>query len=170
MLKNRWIPPENYQFPASNKRNLKFQRKWLVEFPWLTYSKKLDGAICQHCCLFGSKQVGKGGHAPVQSLVITPFTRWKDAKENFRHHEALQYHNNAVVSSQHFIDVEEKRIMSISLQLDKARNVEIEQNRKILSSIIETVIFAGRQDIAFRGHRDSGPILSEMPLENDGNF
>lgn len=168
-MKNRWIPAENYNFPASTIRNLRFQRKWLIEFSWLSYSKNRDGAFCLCCCLFGSKEVGKGGHATVKSLVIKPFNRWKDAKEQFRYHQSLQYHKNAVISSQHFIDVYNKKIIDISLQLDKAKNLEIEKNRKILSSIIDTIILTGRQDIALRGHRDSGSILLNTH-ENDGNF
>ena len=43
LLKNAWTPPELYKFPPG-QRNLKFQRKWLAEFPWLAYSKFKGGA------------------------------------------------------------------------------------------------------------------------------
>lgn len=66
--------------------------------------------------------------------------------------------------------VHEKKIVDISLQLNTARLATIEQNRNILSSIIETIILIGRQEISLRGHRDSGPILSEVSNHNDGNF
>lgn len=59
---------------------------------------------------------------------------------------------------------------NISLQLNKAKNDEIKMNRKILSSVIETIIVCGRQEISLRGHRDSGVILLNTPHENDGNF
>lgn len=169
-LKNRWIPEETHSFPISGKRNLKFQRKWLFEFQWLSYSKKLDGALCHFCVLFGQKEVGKGAHTAAKALVTRHFDRWKDAKELFRHHEGLLYHNNAVVSSQNFIDVHEKKKPNVSLQLNTAKRNEIELNRKILSSIIQTIIFCGRQDISLRGHRDSGVISCDMPHKNDGNF
>lgn len=39
-----------------------------------------------------------------------------------------------------------------------------------MSSIVETIIFIGRQKIAPRGHRDAGRTLLEPPLENGGNF
>lgn len=134
-MKNRWIPLETYSFPASTERNLKFQRKWLVEYPWLSYSESEDVAFCLFCCLFGSKEVGKGGHAIVSALVIVPFKRWKNAKDQFKYHQGLQYHKNAVISSQHFMAVFENKIVDISLQLDSDKKDEITKNRKILSSI-----------------------------------
>lgn len=171
LLKNRWIPSENFKFPVSTNRNLKFQRKWLQDFFWLSYSEFHDGAFCQYCVLFGSKDVGKGGNVGVNSLAQSPFNRWKNAKEQFNYHQNLQYHTNAIVTSPFtFVDVFDKKIVDISLQLDKGRKIEIEVNRKILSSIIESIIFTGKQDIALRGHRDSGPISLQTPIENDGNF
>jgi len=154
-LKNRWIPNEFYKFPISGTRKLKFQRNWLLEFPWLSYSEKLDGAFCVFCFLFCSKEVGKGSHISTKSLVVTPFCGWKDAKEQFRYHTNLEYHKTSCIVAQNFIDVQEKKIVDISLQLNTARLATIEQNRKILSSIVETIILIGRQEIALRGHHDS---------------
>lgn len=96
-LLKRCILEENYQYPASGKRNLKFQRKWLFQFSWLSYSKQLDGAVCTVCFLFGQKEVGKGAHMITKSLVATHFNRWKDAKEVFHNHDKLQYHKNALI-------------------------------------------------------------------------
>ncbi|KAE9536596.1 hypothetical protein AGLY_006998 [Aphis glycines] len=128
ILKNRWIPNEFYKFPISGTRKLKSQRNWLLEFPWLSYSEKLDGAFCVFCFLLYK--------VPSSDSVLS-LERCKRA---------------------------------IPLQLNTARLATIEQNRKILSSIIETIILIGRQEIALRGHRDSGSILSEFPTYNDGNF
>lgn len=168
LLKNRWLPPENYTFPASKIRNLKFQRKWLIDFPWLAYSKSLDGAFCQFCCLFCVSSVGKG-NVQAKSLVKEPFSRWKDALEQFRLHQDAIYHKNALVTAQNFVDVQEKKVIDISVQLDKAKQKEIEQNRRILKSIVETIILTGRQDIALSVHRDWGKLFPE-PTTNDGNF
>lgn len=169
-MKNRWIPNEFYKFPISGTRKLKFQRNWLLEFPWLSYSEKLDGAFCVFCFLFCSKEVGKGSHIHTKALVVTPFCRWKDAKEQFRYHTNLEYHKTSCIIVQNFIDVYEKKIVDVSLQLNTARLETIEQNRIILSSIVETIILIERQEIALRGHCDSGPVLSELPTYNDGNF
>jgi len=93
-----------------------------------------------------------------------------NSKEQFRYHKNLEYHKTSCVVAQNFIDVYEKKIVDVSLQRNTALLATSEQNRKILSSIVETIILIGRQEIALRGHRDSGPILSELPTYNNGNF
>lgn len=108
-LKNRWQPSLGFKFPASEPRNLKFQQKWFAEYPWLAYSLEKDGAYCLFCCLFSFQTVGKGSHMNLKSLVCDPFSRWKDAKEQFKHHQDTTYHKNATVSAQNFIDVQEKK-------------------------------------------------------------
>lgn len=124
-MKSRWIPDENYKFPASGKRNLKFQRKWLNEFNWLAYSQSCDGALCQYCVLFCPTEVGKGSSQRAKSFVTQPYTNWKDAKENFRKHADLNYHKDSVTFAQNFIDVQDKKIVSISDRIDTLRQKKL---------------------------------------------
>lgn len=56
------------------------------------------------------------------------FRRWKDAKEQFRIHQDLEYHKTAIISAQNFIDIKEKRMVDISLQLNTAKKTEIQRN------------------------------------------
>lgn len=106
----------------------------------------------------------------LNTLVNAPFNLWKDAKEVFNRHQTLDYHKTASVSALNFIDVKEKKIVGIDVHLDRQRNADIERNRKMLASIVNTIILIGRQGIAARGHRDSGPMSLDAPKENDGNF
>ena len=46
----------------------------------------------------------------------------------------------------------------------------MKENRLKIRSIVETVIFCGRQGIAFRGHRDDWPDVQDDPNGNHGNF
>lgn len=108
-LTNPWIPPDDFTFPVSKTRNLKFKKNWLTEFHWLAYSKKYDGAYCRYCPFFRPVGVGRGAQAP-KSLVTTAFNRWKDAKEQFRYHQDLAYHKKSIISGQHFIEVQEKKL------------------------------------------------------------
>lgn len=170
LIKNRWIPSENYKFKVNEYRNLRFQRKWLLDYHWLSYSVKDDGAYCHYCVFFCTQTVGRGGHTKPQKLVHAAHKDWKKAREKFNHHEELDYHKTAVVFGQNFIDLRDKNIPNISLQLDQKRKEEIEINRKIVASIIETIIFIGRQDIASRGHRDFGAVALDEPEVNEGNF
>ena len=45
------MPAENVIFPA-NKNKRPFIRNWLTEFPWVEYSKKLNGCFCFLSALF----------------------------------------------------------------------------------------------------------------------
>lgn len=40
--KKKWIPSDNHKFPACTKRNSKFRRSWLLEFPLKVV---MDGAL-----------------------------------------------------------------------------------------------------------------------------
>lgn len=44
LLNNPWCPPKDYKFPASGKRNLRFQRHWMNQ-SWLTYTKLLNSVF-----------------------------------------------------------------------------------------------------------------------------
>uniref|UniRef100_A0ABD2VTK8 DUF4371 domain-containing protein n=1 Tax=Trichogramma kaykai TaxID=54128 RepID=A0ABD2VTK8_9HYME len=52
---------------------------------------------------------------------------------------------------------------------EEKRLNQVTENRKRLTPIIESVIFLGKQNIPFRGHRDDGPVLNETDV-NKGNF
>lgn len=55
----------------------------------------------------------------------------------------------------------------IDEQIDSLRSDRIKYNRTILRTMVETVVLAGRQNLALRGHRDdSKHYLSTNP----GNF
>lgn len=82
MLTNLWVPLPTYKFPMelkNEKRGLKFQYKWLLEFNWLAYSEKNVGAYCKHCVVFS--KTGGVGNQPLRKLVIEAFNAWKKALE-----------------------------------------------------------------------------------------
>ena len=60
-------------------------------------------------------------------------------------------------------------VSSIDNQIDNAKQQQVVANRQRIRPMIETVLFLGRQEISFRGHRDSGSIANSC-TENDGNF
>lgn len=106
MLKNRWQPPCDFQFPTSTVRNLKFQTHWMKEYIWLVYSESCDGAYCNFCVFFSPESVG-GNKA--NALVSRAFNNWKKAKEQFNYHQSLEYHKRATVFVQNFIQVRDKK-------------------------------------------------------------
>ena len=57
--------------------------------------------------------------------------------------------------------------------LDRQFKFEVSENRKIRRSIIDTIIFLGRQGLPLRGHRDDSqyhPDVGEYSTGNVGNF
>ena len=102
---------------------------------------------------------------------MTSFNKWKDAVENFNAHESTDYHKSCAAAADAFMSVVSNKQDSVALQLDKNKKEQIEENRRKIFPIIETVLFCGRQGLALCGHNDSGRIeLLEMPVANDGNF
>lgn len=82
MLTNLWVQPSNYIFPLTKKnekRGLRFQYKWFMEFQWLSYSDKNHGAFCKYCVLFA--KVGEKNGQPLGYFVKTAFDTWKKAKQ-----------------------------------------------------------------------------------------
>jgi len=164
LLTKPWTAPVSYiyVFPSTLEagRARKFNRSWLAQFTWLAYSDVKMGAFCKHCVFFANRHPPCG---TVGALVITPLQRFKKALETMRAHELTSFHADAMNVSQSFLHV--VQMGNTALQ-DK-----IAHNRQLLQSVVETIQFCGRQNIALRGHRDDGPLPVGMQSEgNEGNF
>ena len=70
IIDNHFRPGENYAFPKINMNKCKrgFRHQWLTTYPWLVYSKEVDGGFCLSCVLFATKE-------NLGVLVNTPFRR-----------------------------------------------------------------------------------------------
>jgi hypothetical protein len=92
---------------------------------------------------------------------LTTFARLTGKEGDLKTHENTKYHRNSVVSAERFCKVFQDPSKSIVNLLNTDRMKVIEDNRQRLRPIIETVIFMGWQNIAFRGKRDDGRIYLE---------
>lgn len=80
VLKNVCKPQKSYDFPlleVNKERSLRFQYAWLDKYPWLAYSKVLNGVFCKHCVLFAG-DTGGVGNQPLGNLVVSPFQQYKN--------------------------------------------------------------------------------------------
>lgn len=77
-----------------------------------------------------------------------------------------------MISGSNFLSVFKEPNLDIRNIIDSTRKKQVKENRDKLFSIVETIKFCGRQELALRGTKDSGPISlkDEEPLHNDGNF
>ncbi|KAK9712528.1 hypothetical protein QE152_g24867 [Popillia japonica] len=113
------------------------------------------------------RSVGKGLHEQPKTLVSLPFKNWKSALECFEKHSKKIYHKEACIIAENFMRVTEGQQKDVHLLLQKRSNEEMQRNRKVLTTIIETIVFCGRQELALRGHRDSGKLSLTEPKYND---
>ncbi|XP_066924588.1 zinc finger MYM-type protein 1-like [Clytia hemisphaerica] len=84
-------------------------------------------------------------------------------------HETSQAHMNAKLSQVMFL--QQRSLNDILKRQDeeqeKKRLIQVEANRRILKRVVETIMFLGKQELAFRGHRES---LASDSSVNKGNF
>ena len=115
-----------------------------------------------HVCIFAKQHEGLG------KLVNSALNRFKDAFECLRQHNKKVYHKHSMSDMVTFIQVFNNKQQPIDHQLVSAMAQQVQRNREFLKSIIKTVIFCGKQNIALRGHRDDSQHLVQSG--NHGNF
>ncbi|XP_008187861.1 52 kDa repressor of the inhibitor of the protein kinase-like [Acyrthosiphon pisum] len=122
---------------------------------------------------FVKSGVGYNSKKP-NSFVVTKFDNWRKALEGFQNHSETNYHKTCLSDSEHFLKVQKNINEDISVKLDSSRKNQIMKNRELLTPIIEAIILCGRQNIAIRGHRDSGKLMIDQTdneyENNEGNF
>ncbi|KAK9744052.1 hypothetical protein QE152_g8118 [Popillia japonica] len=190
IFKNIWTPSSSHNFEPQiivNKKRT-FQISWLQRFNWLAYSEVCKDSLCKVCILFLCKSgVGKGSHEQPKTLVSFPFKNWKSALECFEKHSKKIYNKEACIIAENFRRVTEgnkeaciiaenfRRVTEgqqkdVHLLLQKRSNEEVQRNRKVLTTLIETIVFCGRQELALRRHRDSGKLSLTEANYNDANL
>ena len=152
----------------------------LKRFKWLAVSRLGDrsGVWCSTCVLFGGGEGGgRGGsrNQPLGKLVLRPLVDFSDLTGKngaLTIHENTEYHRTSAVRATEFAARRHRPQLDVAVQVETASKREVERNRAIISSIVETVRLAAMQNIPFRGHRDDGRIdpSGQYPDTNDGNF
>ncbi|XP_037505376.1 52 kDa repressor of the inhibitor of the protein kinase-like [Rhipicephalus sanguineus] len=116
-------------------------------------------------------------NVPLQKLVTKPLTSFakllgKDG--DLPVHEASKYHKEAMQAGKEFLARVKAPEKDVANQISSQRLHQVNDNRNRLAPIIKSIIFLGRQNIPFRGHRDDGRLLersNEASLtSNEGNF
>ena len=160
VMNNVWSLNTNFQFPKSKEsgRARRFNPAWLKDFPWLVYSKYLDGAFCLACALF-SKQCGGRNSTKLDKLVKSPLTFWTTAFQRLVSHSngKCTTRNFSVIAMNNFRRSMSQEAVPIDQQLDNLLQQQIAKNWEIMWSLFKTVIFCGRNNIALRGRRDNDP-------------
>ena len=151
---------------TQQKKVLVFQHSWLDRYRWLVYSISVGGGLCKFCILFSSEK-DKRKYSGV--LVNRPFINLVKATGKggiLEHHQHLQYHKDAVQNFLVLLQHQKHPETDLSLVISRANKESYSMNLHILKSIVEAVIFCGKQNLPLRGHRDSLNSLSS----NKGNL
>ena len=87
--------------------SVKFQQKWLDQFPWLSYSSVLAGGICRYCILF-PEQLRRGGSQGAKPGVLVlsayqkPYTKALGKDGILVSHEKSAMHQHAAEQADFF--------------------------------------------------------------------
>ena len=104
----------------------------------------------------------------MSKLFKEPLTNWQSAATKFEQHQKHSLiHRDSMLRLAQFKSVMMGATKGIDEQTDTLRSARIQYNRSILSTITKTVILAGRQNVALRGHRDDSRHYTST---NPGNF
>ena len=188
LVKYPWVPPESYELPFSIKMEKGIEtRRYLRQnhlklYEWVVYSPSKGGLFCKYCPWFVVHHAG-GIHKTValQNLVTQPLKSFKKltGKDGaLTIHDQNLYHRQATEAAQDFLYIYENPGADVSSKVNQQLAEEIRDNRNRLKPIVESIIFLGRQNISFRGHRDNGSLFSkdlenpdvDSDVSNDGNF
>ena len=179
-----WRPSSATDFPSSVRQSDKASKsgmerrrrllpRHLDDFPWLAVSRcpEMDGVFCFPCVLFAA------GSRTAQAQPLGKLRNFDDltGKDGvLTRHQSTNYHQQSVVAMDNFKSVIVDRTqLDIRSNLDEQHKREVEQNRKFLKPIVDTILTCARQNIALRAHRgEVGAVDANgvEPAENDGNF
>ena len=93
LLISHFKPGANFSFPSSSSGRT-FQSRWFIQYPWLVYSRDVNGGFRFSCTFFA--QSGYHGSDP-GILVSHPMTTFTKALELLCKHAVKSYHKEAVV-------------------------------------------------------------------------
>ena len=151
LLKHQFKPDATFVFPTTEMSgfNRSFQYAWLKRFPWLVYSKSLDGGFCLPCALFAKNRQS------LRVLVNNPFIKWIKLEEKVDSHKDKQYHRNAQIDADQFLYSVEHPEGTLPVMTECEREKRIQVKPHIVRCIAEGVLYCGRQCIALRGDHES---------------
>ncbi len=155
-MKSCWSPDSSFKFPAMTEgrnKGRKFQHDWLQSYPWLRYSKQLDGAFCLLCVLFlGKHGVGNGLHMAPSVLVKLPARNWKvkttffvnqkcwalviyfiflqNGKEMFSTHEQSNFHLKCEETARRIGQIHDNKAQTVDTLVNAQAAEGKERNRR----------------------------------------
>ena len=89
-------------------------------------------------------------------LLLVSFSK---ALELLTKHTYKAYHKSAIVRADEFFQVMNNQQSDIWCRMNQAMADRVTSKRMKLASIVQTIVFCGRQNIPLHGHHDSATDL-----------
>ena len=162
LLTEHFKPDHQFLFPKiySNGCNRSFQLSWLEKYPWLVYSKEVDGGFCKYCSLFVKDR------SSLDTLINRPFRKWVKINKIVEGHKYTLYHKAAIECAVCFRQSTNHPEVSIAARISTEIFNGIKENRHILKCCANCIIYCGKQCIALHGDHENLEKLDQNP----GNF
>ena len=157
-------PQSVHEIPSQRlpNRELTFQHKWFVVFPWLHYSPELQSVLCYYCAKADSLHLLKLATKSEGAFMLTGFKNWKKAKEKFTSHEASHTHVYAVSQLQ------QAKAGCVAAQISHQKALQQRDARTALMKLLTSIRYLARQGLAIRGHEtDKGNFYQLVKLRCD---
>ncbi|XP_032411152.1 zinc finger MYM-type protein 1-like isoform X1 [Xiphophorus hellerii] len=157
------VQPSLTNFPRTQHgtRKRTFHSSWYKDYSWLEYSVIKDSSYCFACRHFSLP------NAPDSVFAShSGFSNWKKAlskESGFKLHSKLEHHVNAMYAWSQYKRANEGNTTMLN-SINTNRKKVVEENRYYIKTIADVLLLTATQNIAQRGHRESGDS------RNKGNF
>uniref|UniRef100_H3ARI2 TTF-type domain-containing protein n=1 Tax=Latimeria chalumnae TaxID=7897 RepID=H3ARI2_LATCH len=127
-----------------------FNRSWYEQYSWLEYSIALDATFCFACRHFA--HVRQSGHTET-AFTHDDFRNWKKASVSLKTHDTAAPHKYYMESWAEF-KLQKEKGSKIKNLMNSAHAKAVEENRKYMRAVVESLRFTACQTIAQRAHRE----------------
>ena len=156
IIDNIWKPDSGHVFTPNNDGRLP-RLKHMYKYPsWLMYSEILKGYLCLSCALFPPNEGSINYRSDTGYFVRKGFDLSHKSTEKLANHNSAQYHKFTAEQLKSLMDTNRNKSHSIGMIAKKNMCKMIQENRQLIIPIIECIYLCMRQNIALRGHKDSG--------------
>ena len=104
------------------------------------------------------------------AFVRAPFRNYNKSKELLDDHEKRTFHETSMERASCTQSQQTNTESRINVSINQISVENFKQNKALLPSVVDVIMFCARQQIAFRGHRDDKINFDKAPACNEGNF
>lgn len=143
----------------------------VIERNWLVWSQQTSALFCFLCCLFKDPISNEHGGDQTSKFVYKEMDNsWKKAYEKVKSHKCNVKHLQNYIKWEQLLNTLNRNNSAISEALLQQIREEENKWRKILTAVIDIVLFLAERNLAFRGNHltvetnDCGKFLSTLKL------